>query len=102
MEIECDLEDDGQLDELEVQRYSDNHCDDEFGNEIKVKPYKCSMDPWEPGKFVMLTYDSPPMNPIVAAVIMIIVCLICCCIVAVAVAGQSKTKGTYNEMSEEG
>ena len=48
MEIECDLED-GELEELEVQRYSDRHCDDEFGDEMKIKPHRCVPDPWEPG-----------------------------------------------------
>ena len=70
MEIECDVEDDG-LEELEVQRYSDATCDDEFGDEIKVKPMRCAPDPWEPGRYVMLTFDSP-MSPLAAMIVLAI------------------------------
>ena len=101
MEIECDVEDD-ELEELEVQRYSDNDCDHEYGDELKIKPGRCAMDPWNPGKFVMLTFDKPPMDPIVAMIVLAIFCSICCCII-VAVACGSKAKGkSYSEMSEDG
>ena len=101
MEIECDLEDDGELDELEVQRYSDGHCDDDFGDEIELKPHKCAMNPWEPGKFIMLTFDPPPMDPIAAAIVLVIFCCICCCACAAAVAGEGKIKASYSEIEDE-
>ena len=100
MEIECDLEDNGDLEELEVQRYSDSHCDDDFGDEIDIKPHKCVMDPWEPGKFIMLTFDAPPMDPVVAAIVLSILCCVCCCIIVAGAAGN-KVKGSYSEMGEE-
>ena len=44
--IECDLEKDGSLDELEVQIYKDDKCDKKDGKKIDVKPFKCGKNPW--------------------------------------------------------
>ena len=107
MEIECDLQDNGQLDELEVQRYSDKECDDEYGEEFKIKAYRCSMDPWRPGKFMMMTYDPPPtevnVNLIAAVVIGVIAFLCCCCIILAIACGSGKTKFSfsYSEQSDD-
>jgi hypothetical protein len=52
----------------------------------------------------MLTFDKPPMDPIVAAIVLIILCCVCCCVIASALAGNkieiSGSAGSYSEMSE--
>ena len=103
MMIECDLEDDGSLDELEVQRYSDEECEHEFGDEIEIKPYKCVMDPWEPGRYLKLTFEEPPMSPILALIVFGLFCLCCVCLCCCAVMTGAKTKVdvSYSSFSDD-
>tara|TARA_B110000305_G_C19015629_1_gene436966 strand:- start:211 stop:393 length:183 start_codon:yes stop_codon:yes gene_type:complete len=60
------------------------------------------MDPWEPGKYVILTFDKPPMDPIVAMIVLAILSCVCCCVIVGACFGAKAKAKSYSEMSEDG
>ena len=70
-----------------------------FSNEIKIKPYHCAMNPWAPGKFIKLTYDTSPMKipgslerAAALALVLLAICFYYNCFDCLALVGSKRVK----------
>ena len=103
MEIECDLEKDGSLDELEVTAFKDSKCKDKDGKKIDVKPGKCGKNPWIDGKYIKLTFRPPPTFAEMMVLFAVCFCFIgcICCIACSGSKGSKASSLSYSEQHDE-